>query len=117
MASSTASYKSSPWFPGSVLAVALYFFGRRKRRGLQLLLLAVCVASMTLLTGCGVQPPPPQMATSMITVTASAGSLNHTTTFSLIVETPNLPPGSAELHNNLRSFDPRVNAGDSAVFF
>ncbi|WP_433975355.1 immunoglobulin domain-containing protein [Tunturiibacter lichenicola] len=99
MASSTASYKSSPWFPGSVLAVALYFFGRRKRRGLQLLLLAVCVASMTLLTGCGVQPPPPQMATSMITVTASAGSLNHTTTFSLVVATPNVPPTSAEVHN------------------
>jgi len=101
IASSTASYKSSPLFPGSVLAVAFYFFGRKKRRGLQLLLLAVSAASLTLLTGCGVTPPPPQMATSMITVTASAGSLNHVTTFSLIVETPNVPLGSADPHNIL----------------
>jgi beta-galactosidase len=96
----SASYKSGPLFPGSVLAVAMYFFGRRKRRGLKLILLAVSVAGLTLLTGCGVQPPPP-MVTSTITVTASAGSLKHITTFSLIVDTPSLTPLSAELHNNL----------------
>ncbi|WP_260736045.1 immunoglobulin domain-containing protein [Tunturiibacter lichenicola] len=117
MASSTASYKSSPLLPGSVLAVALYFFRRRKRRDLQLLLLAVCVASMTLLTGCGVQPPPPQMATSMITVTASAGSLTHTTTFSLVVETPNLPPTSAKLQNNLSPLLPGSMLAVALCFF
>lgn len=116
-ASATASYKSRPSFPGLVLAFALYLFGRRKRRGLQLFMLAVSVASLTLLTGCGVQPPPPQMATSMITVTASAGSLNHATTFSLIVETPNLPPASAELHNNLGPLFPESMLAAALCFF
>jgi beta-galactosidase len=116
-ASSTASYKSNPLFPGSVLAAALYFFGRKRRRGLKLLMLAVSVASLTLLTGCGVQPSPGPQVTSMVTVTASSGSLQHTTTFSLIVETPNVPPGSAELHNNPSPLFPGSMLAVALCFF
>ncbi len=116
-ASTTGSYKSDPLFPGSVLAVALYFFGIKKRRGLQLLLLAVSVSILTFLTGCGVNPPPGPKVTSIVTVTASAGSLQHSTTFSLTIQTPNVPPGSAELHNNLGPLFPGSMMAVALCFF
>jgi len=116
-ASSTGSYKSGPLFPGSVLAVALYFFGRKRRRGLQLLLLAISVASLSLLTGCGVPLPAPQQVTSMITVNASSGSLQHTTTFSLIVQTPVFSPGSPEAHNNVSPLFPGAVLAVALCFF
>jgi hypothetical protein len=81
---------SSPLFPGSVLAVAFCCFGWKKRRGLPMLLLlaAISVASLTALNGCGgasntVSTPPP--VSSTVTVTATSGSLTHTTTFTLTV--------------------------------
>ena len=78
-----------PLFPESVLAVALCCFGWKKRQRLwMLLLLAVSMASLGLLNGCGGSsggPPPIQPVTSTITVTATSGSLSHSTTFSLTV--------------------------------
>jgi len=78
-----------PLLPGSALAVALFCFGRKERRRLRmLLLLAVSVAGQSLLNGCGAAAPivtdPPPFA-STVTVTATAGSVQHTATFSLTV--------------------------------
>ena len=82
---------STPLFPGSVLAVALCFIGWKRRRGLQLLLLlVVSVTGLCLLNGCGgatfasntTRPP----VTATITVTATSGSLQHTTNFLLTVK-------------------------------
>lgn len=81
---------ANPLFPGSVLAVALCFIGWKKRRGLQLLLLlVVSVVGLGLLNGCGgatfnstTKPP----VTATITVTATSGSLQHTTSFGLTVK-------------------------------
>lgn len=81
--------KNSPLFPGSVLAVALCCFGWKKRRRLpMLLLLAVSVAGMGLLNGCGGSSSiatSSQPVTSTVTVTATSGSLAHTAAFSLTV--------------------------------
>jgi hypothetical protein len=81
---------SSPLFPGSVLAVAFCCFGwKRRRRLLTLLLLATTsAAGLTALNGCSgasnaVSTPPP--VSSTVTVTATSGSLTHTTTFTLTV--------------------------------
>jgi hypothetical protein len=80
---------SSPLFPGSALAVAFCCLGWKKRRRLQMmLLLAVGIAGLSLLNGCGgasatVSTTQPVLST--VTVTATSGSLTHTTTFSLTV--------------------------------
>jgi N-acetylneuraminic acid mutarotase len=78
-----------PLLPGSALAVALCCFGwKRRRRWQMLMLLAVSMAGLSLLNGCGaaspivIDPPP---VTSTVTVTATAGSAQHTATFSLTV--------------------------------
>jgi hypothetical protein len=56
----------------------------RKRRRLQmLLLLAVCGVGLSLLNGCGGGSQP---TTYTITVNATSGSLQHSTTFSLTVQ-------------------------------
>jgi N-acetylneuraminic acid mutarotase len=96
--------KSSPLFPGTVVAFSLCIFGWRKRRGLKLvLLIAVAAGGMALLSGCGggsaggggaggsgtgggggsssVTP-----VASTITITATSSSLVQTTTVSLIVD-------------------------------
>jgi sugar lactone lactonase YvrE len=78
-----------PLFPVAALAAVLCCFGWKKRRRWQMfLLLAVSVAGLGLLTGCGeassiVSSDPP--VTSTVTITATSGSLSHTTTFSLTV--------------------------------
>jgi hypothetical protein len=78
-----------PLLPGSTLAVALCCIGWKKRRRLQmLLLLAVSVAGLSLLNGCGGASPIVSSSVpviSTVTVTAASGSLSHTTTFSLTV--------------------------------
>ena len=80
-----AHHDSRPLFPGSVLAVAVCCIGWKKRRRLPMLvLLAVSVAALSLLSGCG-GASAPQSVTSTVTVTATSGSLSHTTTFSLTV--------------------------------
>lgn len=85
--------KTSLWFPGSALAVALFFFGKKKRRIVQLMLLAVSLVGLALITSCGgssssASPPTnPQPVTSTVTVTATFGTLQHSTTFSLTEQT------------------------------
>ncbi|MGD0941422.1 MAG: fibronectin type III domain-containing protein, partial [Terracidiphilus sp.] len=86
----TLRHKSNLWFPGSALAVALCFFRTKKRRSLQMMLLALSVFSMTLLDGCGGTAKSgggtnTQPVVSTITVTAISGSLQKSTTFSLTV--------------------------------
>jgi hypothetical protein len=82
--------ESRPLLPVSTLAVALCCIGWKRRRRLQmLLLLAVSVAGLSLLSGCGGGSSGgstgPQPVTSTITLTAVSGSLSHTATFSLTV--------------------------------
>ncbi|HEV2485798.1 MAG TPA: chitobiase/beta-hexosaminidase C-terminal domain-containing protein [Terracidiphilus sp.] len=82
---------SKPLFPGSVLAIALCFFGWKKRRGLQmLLLLVVSVAGLCLLNGCGgatfATTASRAAVTSTVTVTGTSGALQHTTTFTVTVK-------------------------------
>jgi hypothetical protein len=66
---------SFPLLPGgATLAVALCFFGLRKRRRLQmLLLLAVSVVGLSLFTGCGTPGSVPNTVTVTITGTDSHG--------------------------------------------
>jgi hypothetical protein len=42
-----------PWIPGSTLALALCFFGRKRRRGLQMLMLALAALGLSVCSGCG----------------------------------------------------------------
>jgi len=79
---------SRPFLPGTALAVAACFFGWRRRRGLQVvLLMAIAAAGLALLSGCGsggggggVTP-----ATSTITVTATSGTIQQSTQLSFTV--------------------------------
>jgi hypothetical protein len=82
---------SSPLFPGSALAVALCWFGWKKRRGLQILLLVLVAFGLSLCTGCslGVWSNPQastQATASTVTVIATSGSLQPTTSFTLTVQ-------------------------------
>jgi stage V sporulation protein SpoVS len=88
---------SNPFLPGAALAAALCFFGFRKRRSVQLLLLlAVSIVGLSLFTGCGgsilsSNPNPksslPVLSTVTVTGTSGTGSsaLTNTATFSLTV--------------------------------
>lgn len=87
------SQNSHPWLPGSALAVGLCFFGWKKRSGARFLLLLLTLSGvtggLTLLTGCtglssGPSLPPP--TTSTVTVTATSGALQHTTTITFTVQ-------------------------------
>jgi N-acetylneuraminic acid mutarotase len=78
------------FLPLSSLAVMFCWWGRKKRRLPVLLLLSMSFAGLGLLSACGGGSsaggaPPVQPVTSTITVTATAGSLQHTATFSLTV--------------------------------
>jgi hypothetical protein len=87
IATTAANHRNSgPLFPGPMLAVALCCFGWKKRRHLQMLvLLAVSVVGLCLLNGCGgaTFSSTQRAVISTVTVTATAGSLQHTTTFSI----------------------------------
>ena len=74
-----------PLLPGgATLAVALCFFGLRKRRRLQILfLLAVSVIGLSLFTGCGTPGSLPNTVTVTVTGTDSSGSPTTSTTFVL----------------------------------
>lgn len=85
----------SPFFPEATLALAVCFFGWRKRRTLHLVLLsAVAVVGLGLLSGCGgggsssspTPPSTPTPATSTITVTATSGAIQQTATVSVTVK-------------------------------
>ena len=85
----SAHNNSNPLFPGgATLAVALCFFGLRKRRRLQmLLLLAVSVIGLGLFTGCGTPATIPVDATVVVTGTDGNG-LQVSGSFLLIENLP-----------------------------
>ncbi|MCL2659445.1 MAG: chitobiase/beta-hexosaminidase C-terminal domain-containing protein [Acidobacteriaceae bacterium] len=69
---------------GLVLAaVGICFFGWKRRRPMQILLLAVCIGALGTLTGCGGGTTTP--STSTATVIATSGSISHTADFTLTV--------------------------------
>ena len=75
-----------PMVPGVTFALALCMFGFRKRRRLQMLLLAVIsVVSLSMLSGCGSSTPAAAPITSTIIVTGTSGTLVHTASFTLTV--------------------------------
>ncbi|HEV2576218.1 MAG TPA: chitobiase/beta-hexosaminidase C-terminal domain-containing protein [Acidobacteriaceae bacterium] len=75
-------HRSNPLVPEATLALALCFLGFRKRRGVQIVLLAVIsVLGVTMLGGCGSSGP--GTTTSTATITATAGSLSSKTTVSI----------------------------------
>jgi hypothetical protein len=76
----------SPLFPGSVLAIAFCCFGWKKRRGLHLLLLAGVAVGLSLCTGCGSEVLPISATTSTVSVIATSGSMQPTTSFTLEVQ-------------------------------
>jgi Chitobiase/beta-hexosaminidase C-terminal domain len=71
----------SPW--AALAGVWCCFLGWKKRRRLQMLLLAVSAIGLILLHGCGSQSTYSQPPTSTITVTAASGSLRHSTPLKL----------------------------------
>ncbi|MGB0065007.1 MAG: IPT/TIG domain-containing protein, partial [Terracidiphilus sp.] len=85
---------SNPILPGITFALSVCLFGWRRRRGLQLLMLAgICLAGLTLLSGCGGGSSNCTgnncgggNQTSTVTVTATSGSIVQATTFSLTVD-------------------------------
>ncbi len=95
VANSALRRDSSPLFPVTALAGLVCSFGLRKRRLQMLLLLAVSIAGMGLLTGCGLfgsggsggGSNPPEPITYTVTLTAKSGTLSHTSTFLLTVTT------------------------------
>lgn len=83
--SAAVRYNSRPLLPGTTLALALCFFGWRKRRGVQILLvLAIGVFGFSLLSGCSTSTK--QSSTSSVTVTATSGSIQQTATLSLTIQ-------------------------------
>jgi hypothetical protein len=72
---------SSALFPGSALAFSLCCFGWRRRRGLQMLVLAGALLGAGLCTGCGANTTSPVQAT--ISVIAAHGDLAPTTSLTL----------------------------------
>jgi hypothetical protein len=75
-------YRSNPLVPGATLALAICLLGFRKRRGIQILLLAVIsVLGASMVSGCGSSGP--GTSTSTVTVTATAGSVSSKTTVSV----------------------------------
>ena len=75
-------HRSNPLVPEATLALAICLLGFRKRRGIQILLLAVIsVLGMSMLSGCGSSGP--GTSTSTVTVTATAGSISSKTTVSV----------------------------------
>jgi len=76
-------HRSNPLMPEATLALALCFFGfRKRRRGVQVLLLAaISVLGVTMLAGCGSSGPGTTNSTA--TITATAGSISAKTTVSI----------------------------------
>lgn len=75
-------HRSNPIVPEATLALALCFLGFRKRRGVQILVMAVIsVLGVTMLAGCGSSGP--GTTTSTATITATAGSISSKTSVSV----------------------------------
>jgi hypothetical protein len=93
-ATTTAALRrnSSPLFPGSVLAVALCWFGWKKRRGLKMMALVLVALGLSLCAGCSLGVWSNSSATttaataSTVTVIATSGPLQPTTSFTLTVQ-------------------------------
>jgi hypothetical protein len=88
--SSALRPKSRPFFPVTALATALCFLGRRRQRRLQFMLLLLAFTGVGLVSGCGGSgiggsgsTPPP--VTSIVTITATAGTLQQSASLSLTV--------------------------------
>jgi N-acetylneuraminic acid mutarotase len=94
VAASTASlHRSFSFMPlGTTLAALIFCFGWKKKRPWNLLaLLVLSTTGLGVLTGCGGSAASQQPTTSIVTVTASSGSISHAITFSLTVDPyPNL---------------------------
>jgi hypothetical protein len=86
-ASAALRRQPRPILPEAALTVALCWFGLRKRRRLaMLLLLAVGVAGLASLDGCGGAPAAPQQPfTGSVTIEATSGALQHSTSFSITI--------------------------------
>jgi drug/metabolite transporter (DMT)-like permease len=75
-------HRSNALVPEATLALALCFLGFRRRRGIQVVLLAVIsVLGVSMLAGCGSSSP--GTSTSTVTVTATAGSISSKATVSV----------------------------------
>ena len=90
---SAANRDSRPFLPGATLTFALCLLGWRKHRSVQLLLvLTISFAGLSLLSACGggssgggsSSTPPP--TTSTVTITATSGAVQNTTSFALTVK-------------------------------
>jgi len=78
-------HNSNPLFPEATFAIALCFFGFRKRRSVQIMLaLAVTAVGLGMLSGCGASSK--QATTSTVTITATSGSIQQTATLSLTLQ-------------------------------
>ncbi len=88
---SSASHhqKSNPFLPGATLAIGLCFFGFKKRRSLQvILLLAASITGLSLLSGCSSSSTVSTQQSAIYTVTVAAAAITtdtHTATFVLTV--------------------------------
>jgi hypothetical protein len=65
------------------MALALCCFGWKRRRGVHMLLLAGLAVGLSVCTGCGVDSVTSQTKTSIVTLTATDGTLQPSTSFSL----------------------------------
>jgi len=87
--SSMGSNHSRTYLPGATLAVALCFFGLRRRKRLQMLLLLVIgLAGLGVVSGCGGSSTPSATAgtQSTLTVTAISGTVQKAITFTVLVQ-------------------------------
>jgi hypothetical protein len=80
----------SPLIPGAAAIVLCGFGGRKRVRTKMLSMFALSVVGVSLMAGCGT-PVESQKAsgppvTSMVTVTATSGTIQHTATLSLTVQ-------------------------------
>jgi hypothetical protein len=78
---------SSPWLPGSAMAVGFCCLGRRRRKGFRLLSSVLAAGlGFGLCTGCGATHiGSPAETTSTVSVVASDGSVKPSVTFTLIM--------------------------------
>jgi hypothetical protein len=81
-------YGARSWMPQAFVVLSFCIFVRRKRRGIQSLLTpAITIAVLTALSGCGGRAgSSPMPLTSVVTVTATAGSIQQTAIVSLTVD-------------------------------
>jgi hypothetical protein len=83
--SELARPRTNPLLPGATLALALCFFGFRKRRGLQIaLLVVISVLGMSMISGCGSSSP--STGSGTVTVTAKSGAISQTATLSVSMQ-------------------------------